>query len=115
MNHAIIFEQKRGELLLKLPRAPSECEMITVNFNSEVKQKTMATMQVRKKVLMRALKWQMENNVAFQLAGVTISQEKLDIYENDPNLLELLPTRKTIPEHVPNMEEESKEWNYCFY
>ena len=84
--------------------------MVTVNFNSEVKQKTMATMQVRKKVLMRALAWQMKHNQCFKDNGITMSQEKLDLYENDPNLLELLPTDKTVPEHAPNMEEESKEW-----
>ena len=109
MNHAIIFTQDK-EWVQNLPRAPKECKMITVNFNSRVAEKTKKTMKVRRSVVTRALKWLTTHNFAFKKHRITISEEKLALYEGNPNLLSLLPEEKTIPEHAPTTtDEEAKE------
>ena len=85
-------------MIRQLPRAPEECEMITVNFNSEVAKKTHKTMRVNKDRLQKALEWLDKHNKAFEKHGIIINYKKLDLYEGNPNLLSLLPKSKTIPE-----------------
>ena len=89
-------------MIKRLPRAPEECHMITVNFNSEVAKKTHKTMQVNKARLRRALEWLDKNNKAFHRNGIILDYKKLERYNGDPNLLSLLPKSKSIPlDQVP--------------
>ena len=114
MNHAIIFEQNRREMVTELPRAPDQCKIISVNFNDQVKQKTMATMKVRYSKLVAALEWQRAHNVLFKEMGITINAEKLAIYKDSPNILSLLSADRTIPEHAPTTTDEETKENIWF-
>ena len=82
-GHVINFPQDVKSFATKLPRLPTEIDILVVRKEREQTQKDF---HVRRRVIEEALTWLMANNVYYRNIGVSLDQDTLAMLPEDGHL-----------------------------